>query len=101
MSVSKRGISIAVAAAAFVVCAATAAGATSVIGFGNSAHDNQCVNQGSTHTASPAWHTAGGLVAGVLALSLSAPANQCGDLGLPREDKADQPAENLHIDVAE
>ncbi|GAA0442175.1 hypothetical protein ABZ951_07100 [Streptomyces sp. NPDC046215] len=101
MSVSKRGVSVAAATAALVVCTATAAGATSVIGFGNGAQDNLCANLDSAHTAGPARNATGSLVAGLLALTLSAPANQCGDLGLPKEDKADQPAENLHVDVAE
>jgi hypothetical protein len=83
-----------------VAFTATAADATSVIGFGNSAHDNQCVNSGSTHVTG-ARHAPGGVVSNLLALPFSAPANQCGDLGLPKEDKADQPAENMHVDVAE
>ncbi|BCM72937.1 hypothetical protein EASAB2608_08271 [Streptomyces sp. EAS-AB2608] len=101
MSLSKRAIPVVAAAAALVVCTATAAGATSVIGFGNGTHDNRCANHGSTYTVNSVRHTAGSLVAGVLAFSLSAPANQCGDLGLPKEDKVDQPAENFHVDVAE
>ncbi|MBB5937217.1 hypothetical protein [Streptomyces zagrosensis] len=79
---------------------ATAADATSVIGFGDSTNDNQCANSGSAHVAS-AQHTSGGVVSNLLALPFSAPANQCGDLGLPKEDKAEQPAENAHIDIAE
>ncbi len=50
MSLSKRAIPVVAAAAALVVCTATAAGATSVIGFGNGTHDNRCANHGSTHT---------------------------------------------------
>lgn len=45
--------------------------------------------------------TAGTLGASVAAVQLSAPAKQCGDLGLPKEDKADQPVENFPVDAAE
>ncbi|WP_228984387.1 hypothetical protein [Streptomyces sp. DH12] len=100
MTASKRGTVVAVAAVGLMAFTATTAGATSVIGFGNSAHDNQCINIGSANVAD-AQHAGGGLVSSLLALPFSAPANQCGDLGLPKEDKADQPAENFHVDVAE
>lgn len=44
---------------------------------------------------------AGIVTATLAAVPFSAPANQCGDLGLPKEDKIDQPEENMHVDVAE
>ncbi|MEV5597002.1 hypothetical protein [Streptomyces sp. NPDC052496] len=94
----------AVAGAVAVVLVGVSAGtaaATTVIGAGNSAHDNHCANGGSARALQNGAGSPGGLVGGVLTLMLSAPANQCGDLGLPKEDKADQPAENLHVDMAE
>ncbi|MEW2298027.1 hypothetical protein ABZ719_35955 [Streptomyces sp. NPDC006743] len=96
-----RVVVTAVAAAGLLAAAAGGAGATSVIGAGNSAHDNHCANTGSARTRQPDGLSAGAVEGGVLAVLLSAPANQCGDLGLPKEDKADQPAENAHVDVAE
>ncbi|WP_050502800.1 hypothetical protein [Streptomyces monomycini] len=100
MPVIKQALTVAVAAAGLVGAAAGTAAATTVIGAGNSAHDNHCANKGAARTQARA-NTAGDLVGEVFALTLSAPANQCGDLGLPKEDKADQPTENAHVDMAE
>ncbi|MFJ6378446.1 hypothetical protein ACIQI7_00350 [Kitasatospora sp. NPDC092039] len=99
-SVIKRALAV-TAAVVRAGVSAGAADATTVIGAGNSAHDNRCANSGSADAVQSGTDSAGGLVGDALALALSAPANQCGDLGLPKEDKADQPAENAHVDVAE
>lgn len=67
-----------------VLIGASDAGATSVIGFGNSAIDNHCTNrspQAHATTASPGAGTSQSV--GVL---LGIPANQCGNLGLPLAD---------------
>ncbi|MFK8850810.1 hypothetical protein [Streptomyces sp. Ac-502] len=101
MPIIKQALAAAAAAAGLVGATAGAAAATTVIGAGNSAHDNHCANSASARTAQSGTNAPGSLVGEVLAVALSAPANQCGDLGLPKEDKADQPAENAHIDVAE
>ncbi|WP_206506608.1 hypothetical protein [Streptomyces chrestomyceticus] len=101
MPVIKRALAVVAAAAGLAGVFTVPAAATTVIGAGNSAHDNHCANNRSARSLQSGANAPGGLVGGVLTLSLSAPANQCGDLGLPKEDKADQPAENMHVDVAE
>ncbi|MFF3975410.1 hypothetical protein [Streptomyces sp. NPDC001828] len=64
--------------------------ATSIIGFGNSAHDNSCANHtaAKTEARSPTTHSSGTLTAWTAAMPASGPVNQCGNLGLPVEDSA-------------
>ncbi|WP_167161309.1 hypothetical protein [Streptomyces sp. MBT27] len=69
---------------------AVPAHATSIIGFGNSAHDNSCANQTTPQTQArgATTQTSGILTALTAALPASGPVNQCGNLGLPVEDSA-------------
>ncbi|WP_399934915.1 hypothetical protein [Streptomyces kanamyceticus] len=97
----KRAVTVAAVTGNLLAVSAVSAGATSVIGAGNSAHDNHCANSGSVRSTQPNELSPGAAAGNVLAVLLSAPANQCGELGLPKEDKAEQPAENVHVDVAE
>lgn len=62
---------------------ASAAQATSVIGFGNSAHDNSCANQGSAVAAGATTHADGVVNALTAGVPVTVPANQCGGLGSP------------------
>ncbi|KPC90711.1 hypothetical protein ADL27_34525 [Streptomyces sp. NRRL F-6602] len=103
MATTRQFLTITVAVTGLAGLSAGPAGATSVIGLGNSAHHNGCTNSGPQHALQQtgAMGSSGGLTGSVLTLRLSAPANQCGDLGLPKEDKADQPPENAHVDIAE
>jgi hypothetical protein len=87
---------------ASAVAGAGGAAATTIIGEGNSASGNRCLNVDESNAPRGATgQTAGVVTATLAAVPFSAPANQCGDLGLPKEDKADQPEENAHVDVAE
>ncbi|MEV3994031.1 hypothetical protein AB0J57_34655 [Streptomyces sp. NPDC049837] len=62
---------------------AAPASATSVIGFGNAAFDNACVNIGGPRTAG-ATKQHSGIITGLgVALPVGSPGNQCGTLGLP------------------
>ncbi|MET9432385.1 hypothetical protein [Streptomyces sp. NPDC003036] len=62
---------------------ATPASATSIIGFGNAAFDNACVNIGGPR-AGGATKQHSGIITGLgVALPASSPSNQCGTLGLP------------------
>lgn len=79
---------LAVLTTGFTALAATPASATTVIGFGNAAHDNACTNTGGAR-ASGATARHSGTVGGLaVALPYSTPGNQCGNLGLPSEDTA-------------
>lgn len=71
---------------------ATSAEATSVIGFGNSAHDNRCANRGSAVAAGATTYAAGVVSALTAGVPVTTPANQCGGLGSPLIDVA---AENV------
>ncbi|WP_101897615.1 hypothetical protein [Embleya scabrispora] len=72
-----------------VALAATPAAATSVIGVGNGAVGNACANDlGSRARGATSAHP--GTVSGLgTAVPLSGPANQCGNLGVPEENKAE------------
>ncbi|MFF4321231.1 hypothetical protein [Streptomyces sp. NPDC001568] len=66
---------------------AAPAGATDVVGVGNSAHDNHCTNRGRS-VASAATAYAAGVVSALTAdVPLSIPTNQCGGLGAPLVDQ--------------
>jgi hypothetical protein len=70
-------------AAGSVLGIATPASATSVIGFGNAAFDNACVNIGGPRTGG-ATEQHSGIITGLgVALPASSPGNQCGTLGMP------------------
>ncbi|MEU6313774.1 hypothetical protein [Streptomyces sp. NPDC047014] len=79
-------MALGVAAAGMLRCAGQAS-ATSVIGAGNAAHDNNCTNKGARgEGANSSYSEGGGLLGGLaVALPASGPANQCGNLGLPSE----------------
>ncbi|MEV5341978.1 hypothetical protein AB0K93_26350 [Streptomyces sp. NPDC052676] len=62
---------------------ASPAAATSIIGFGNSAHDNTCTNHGGAHASGPTTQHSGSATGLGVALPASSPGNQCGTLGLP------------------
>jgi hypothetical protein len=62
---------------------ASPASATSIIGFGNSAHDNACANHGGAHASGPTTQHSGSVGGPAVALPASSPGNQCGTLGLP------------------
>ncbi|MFF3431460.1 hypothetical protein [Streptomyces sp. NPDC002602] len=73
---------VSAAAVAATLGGASSASATSVIGFGNGAHDNACRNTGGS-LAEAATTRVAGIVAGLAAaVPMSGPANQCGNLGL-------------------
>ncbi|CAL9325946.1 hypothetical protein SUDANB180_00078 [Streptomyces sp. enrichment culture] len=66
--------------------ASAPAHATTIIGFGNSAANNTCVNTTSGTRADGATVHGSGTADGLrLALPSLAPINQCGNLGLPQE----------------
>lgn len=101
LSDAKSRRAVLVLSAVALVAGAGPVSATTVIGAGNSAHDNTCTNASGPRPTAATARSGGVLQALGAAVPLTAPANQCGDLGAPKEDKADQPAENFHVDVAE
>lgn len=103
--IANRAVIVAGSVAGLVATAVAGAGnaaATSVIGAGNSASGNRCLNAEGPNAPRGLTRQSDGVVTATsAAVPFSAPANQCGGLGLPKEDKADQPLENAHVDVAE
>lgn len=70
-------------AATGATLASTPAHATTIIGFGNGAFNNACANSGAGSRPNGASTQAQGIgTALTAALPASAPANQCGNLGL-------------------
>ncbi|MEU4800474.1 hypothetical protein [Streptomyces sp. NPDC023327] len=79
-----RGFAIAGAVAsaiAFSLASTSSASATSIIGFGNSASNNSCANQGGALASGHTAYVAGAVSALTAGLPVSNPTNQCGDLG--------------------
>ncbi|MER5778348.1 hypothetical protein ABT144_29445 [Streptomyces sp. NPDC002039] len=73
---------------------AAPAGATDVVGVGNSARDNHCTNHGGSAVSAATAYAAGVVSALAAAVPLSIPANQCGGLGAPLVDQEVQNVEN-------
>ncbi|MER7112522.1 hypothetical protein [Streptomyces sp. NPDC000229] len=69
--------------AALIGTTAAPASGTSIIGFGNSAHDNTCVNQASAAGQAATTQGPGATTGLAAALPGSSPTNQCGNLGIP------------------
>lgn len=77
-------LALAAAAAGAALGSAVPANATSIVGAGNSAHDNACSNAGSaSQTTGPTTHAPGIVSSLAAAVPVSNPGNQCGDLGVP------------------
>ncbi|MFD3682813.1 hypothetical protein [Streptomyces sp. NPDC058613] len=74
-------------AVALPVSFAVPAGATDVVGVGNSAHDNHCTNRGGSVASAATAYAAGVVSALTAAVPLSIPTNQCGGLGAPLIDQ--------------
>ncbi|WP_329448919.1 hypothetical protein OG906_38340 (plasmid) [Streptomyces sp. NBC_01426] len=74
-------------AAVLPVSFATSAGATDVVGVGNSAHDNRCTNQGGPPASAATAYAAGVVSALTAAVPPGVPTNHCGGLGAPLIDQ--------------
>ncbi|MEU9421129.1 hypothetical protein [Streptomyces sp. NPDC048272] len=74
-------------AAVLPIAFATSAGATDVVGVGNSAHDNHCTNRGGPLASAATAYAAGVVSALTAAVPLGIPTNQCGGLGAPLVDQ--------------
>ncbi|MHC0431619.1 hypothetical protein ACX6XY_15770 [Streptomyces sp. O3] len=89
----RRTTAIAATATATVAAAwagAAPAAATTIIGTGNGAHDNTCLNLDGRAVADGPTTDGVGTLGGLIAtLPLSGPANQCGNLGLQAADSED------------
>ncbi|MFD3679425.1 hypothetical protein [Streptomyces sp. NPDC058613] len=85
---------VAVSAAVLPISFAASAGATDVVGVGNSAHDNHCTNRGGPLASAATAYAAGVVSALTAAVPLSIATNQCGGLGAPLIDQEVQNVEN-------
>ncbi|MBK6043491.1 hypothetical protein [Streptomyces sp. MBT55] len=79
----KFQVSVLLACFPVTLLSAECAHATTVIGFGNSAHDNRCANQGEAKANGVTQRSSGTLQGWALELPGAGPTNQCGNLGLP------------------
>ncbi|WP_165984293.1 hypothetical protein [Streptomyces sp. YIM 98790] len=93
---------VALTAVAVAVSAAGGAQATSIVGAGNGAWDNTCVNRSGTPTAATATTDGTGLLNSlILTLPGSGPANQCGNLGFQATEETTVVNDNDLVDVDE